>query len=375
MKAIIHIGMMKTGSTSIKTWLSSNFAALKAQGVLSNQDAGVFGKIPAQNGLKYAACEVALREFGVDENSTWLVPRVEKIPGGMEKMRDICKLMTDQLENLSGKIGILIYCDEVIYRFSKIQMIALEQYLSRFFEEITYVIYIRNTVDFLVSMYTQKLHNSLIYAHGTQNYIGFFEFLKNCASGLVPFGLESSFGNLFDWSNVLGDRLNVRLLESEWLVNNDLIEDFASLVGVPAFEKPDRMNEAFAAEYVEYVRYLNSEYRNILPSATRLKSTDILKLSSSGKPKLAASDAQAKLIHDLHREQEEKIRKVFFPDRPFLFSPKLRNNGTTPTPLTERRKVKIGHEIQVSLAPEVWSPYEFACNGLRGKLNLRVAKH
>ena len=359
MKAIIHIGMMKTGSTSIQTWLHSNRAALEDKGMQSNEGAGRFEKFH-QGALKYAVYQTAMHELGADEKTAWVDSWGELKWEG--KMYEFCKLLTNQLEKFSGESGTFIYSDETLYKCNETQMIALDKYLSRFFDDRTYVAYIRNTVDFFVSLYSQKLHSSLFFEWRTQEYL---EFLKKCANDLVPYGLESSFGNLFDWNKALGDRLNVRLLESDWLVNGDLIEDFASLVGVAAFGKPGRINESFAAEYVEYVRFLNLEYQNGLPRKIREKALEILKDASSGKSKLAASDAQAKSIRDAHREQEEKIRKRFFPDRPFLFSPKFRGCGVAPVPLTKRRKAKIESEIREKMSPEVWVPHEFARSGRR----------
>lgn len=362
MKAIIHVGMEKTGSTSIQAWLRENRAALEAEGVYPNGGREALKWIGRKE-LRYAIFRVAMDEMGLDEKSARL-PTKMKIPAKDEKVNENYKSLTGKFEALSGKSGIFLISDEQLFRCNEFQLLALEKYLSRFFEEITYVVYIRNTVDFCMSMYSQKLNSNPFIEYNTQSYS---EFVQKCMTDLVPYGLESSFGNLFFWSKVLGNRLNVRLLESDWLVKGDLIEDFASLVGVRIFEKPDRMNESFAAEYIEYVRYLNLEYRGIIPWEIRKKAIRILKKSSSGKPKISASDAQAKSIRDLHLEQEEKIRIKFFPDRPFLFSPKSYGSGIAPTPLTERRKEKIESEIRENIAPDGWTPREFACNGPRKK--------
>lgn len=359
MKAIIHIGMAKTGSTSIQQWLKFNSAALEAKGVYSNEGMFPWALGRGRRELTYAIYQTARHELGVDEQSAWLGPRARN-PEDDEKLLKNCKLLTSQLEDLSGEPGIFIYSYEVLYRCSEIQMIAIEKFFSRLFRDRTYVVYIRNTVDFLVSFYSEKLQNNFFYEQSTLPYS---KFLKKCLTTSVPFGPESSFGNLFNWDKLLGDRLNVRLLESDWLVNGDLIDDFAYLVGVAPLGKPPKMNESFAAEYIEYVRFLNRKFRDKLPRAVRKKAIEILKDASSGKQKLATSDAQAKSIEDIHREQEEKIRTRFFPDRPFLFFQKFRGNGVAPVPLTWRRKAEIELEIRKKISPIRWEPYKLA----RGK--------
>ena len=243
-----------------------------------------------------------------------------------ERLKKNYKFLTDQLMRLSEAAGHFIYSSESLYQCSEIQIIAIDKFLSRFFEEIIYVVYIRNPVDFLVSMYAYKIlyrHNNY-YEYGTQEYS---EFLKKCASDLIPYGAESSYQNLFNWSHVLGGKLKVRLLESDWLVKGDLIEDFASLAGVASFDKPSRMNDSIAAKYIEYVRFLNREFRYNFPGKIRGKILAVLRNASSRKPKLSASVAQANSIRKLHREQDEKIRKIFFPYRPYLFAPKIRGRA------------------------------------------------
>ena len=354
LRAVIHIGMQKTGSSSIQVWLRSNRATLEAFGVYQNKDVDLQGGYRGR-AIKHAIFHVALQELGVDEKMAWMGP-IEKL----RKERNIhenYKLLTDHLEKLNEEPGTFVYSMEGLYSCSKVQMIALDKFLSRFFEDRTYVVYIRNTVDFLVSMYSQKIRSNQNSEYGV---IEYHEFMNKCASELAPYGTASSFGNLFEWDYVFGDKLKVRLLESDWLVNGDLIEDFASLIGVAPFVNPGRMYQAIAAEYVEYLRYLNRECRESLPRKKRGRAVEILSSASSGKPKLAASDAQAKSIRELHREREERIRDRFFPDRPFLFSTAFRGSGVAPAPLTARRKAEIESLISEKLAPEVWAPHEHA---------------
>lgn len=340
MKAIIHIGMMKTGSTAIQTWLRSNRVALKAEGVYSP-----WGTDTPETNINHwnimcAVFLMSLHEFGVDEKTAWM-GSIRNIPERGSAYGD-CKFVTNQLEKLSGKSGIFIYSRETLYDCNETQIAALDKFFSRFFEERTYVIYLRNMANYFVSLYSHKLYKNTE-RFGT---LSFIEFWKKYACAPVPYSSEFSFENLLDWHKVLGDRLNVRLLESDWLVNADLIEDFASLASVAAFKKPGIVNESFAAEYIEYVRFLNMELiQDGIPRKIRKNVLEILKNALAGEPKLIVSDAQAKSFRDVHGELQEKIRKLFFPDRPFLFPPRFYGSGVAPTPLTECRKMVIESEL------------------------------
>lgn len=124
-----------------------------------------------------------------------------------------------------------------------------------------------------------------------------------------------------------------------------MIEDFSTLIGIGGLRKPDRMNESFAAEYVEYIRFLNRKFGRMQPEDFRWRTYALLQIASTGKPKLAASEKQADAIRSVHGELEERVRKRFFPDRRFLFSEKFRGNGIMPLLLTDGRMAEIESEL------------------------------
>ena len=364
MKAIIHIGMEKTGSSSIQTWLRTNRARLEGENVYPSNSAYPYKTVNMQsrcpsisgipaNALIHAVFHVARDKMGLDEKLAWAGPR-ERNPRRDAKYYKNFKLLTEYLFGLGNKPGIFVYSLEGIYKFHKIQMIALDHYLSRFFENLNYVVYIRDIVDFLPSMYAQKIRDNKIFDYATLEYS---KFLNKCTSELAPFGRESSLEILFDWKKVLGNKLNVRLLDPDWLVNGELIEDFASLLDVGTFRKPERVNESFAADYIEYVRFLNLEFEDSLPLGIRKKALQILTEASSGKPKLAVSDALAESIREIHRDQEERIKRRFFPGRSDLFSKKSYGQGVSPAPLSDCRKSGIESFLRKKMAPEEWPPH------------------
>lgn len=347
MKAIIHIGMPKTGTTSIQTWIKSNRVALEARSIHS------FPSTVDRYALEHAIFVVATNEMGVDEHTAW--QGSENQHSNMKKIIERnYQFLTSHLENLHGQSGIFICSLEVLYKRSELHMIALDKFLSRFFNKITYTVYIRDTVDFFVSMYSEKLRN-FCPKYGSEE---FSRFLSRCERNMIPFGTESSFGHLFKWNAVFGERLDVRLMEQNWLKNGDLIDDFASILGTDAIRKPSRMKESFAAEYIEFIRYLNRKFGRSLPEKLRINIRKILTAESAGKIKLAASDGRASSIHFIHREQDERIRKKFFPDRKVLFSSKSRGHGVIPPPLTDRRQSIIEGELREKMALTVWELYE-----------------
>ena len=349
MKAIIHIGMPKTGTTSIQTWLNLNREPLKVKEV------HLIPTTMRRTALEDAIIFLASRGIGFDEYRAWqgLHDRLRNMACVIEEN---FKLLNAYLEKLSGQSGIFIYSLELLYRHNEVHMITLDKFLSRFFEEINYVVYIRDTVDFFVSLYSQKLR-IFCPQYGSEE---LSRFLKRCERNSIPYEMESSFAHLFEWERIFGERLDVRLMESDWLINGDLIDDFASILGMDTFCAPDREKRSFAAEYIEYVRFLNLEFGQKLPIGIRKRALNILMAASAAKPKPVASDKQASLIHAIHREQEDRIRKKFFPGRTILYSPKARGEGVMPLPLTEYRKREIERELNEKMVPLAWNPYELS---------------
>ena len=338
MKATIHIGMKKTGSTSIQTWMASNRIALEAAGVR------LIEETVNDAALRNAACHVAMHELGEDEEIVW--------PGRWKSERrdsDHDELSA-KLENLSRKSGMFVYSHEGLYDCSELHMKSLDRFLARYFEDRTYVAYIRDSADFFVSMYSQKIVNF----NKKYGSVPYSEMVDRCMRETVPFSPDSDFGNLLAWDDVFGEKFSVRLLDSIWLIKGDLIRDFASLIGVAAYRVPENMNESLAAEYIEYCRELLVKYGKGYHTNFREPVMKTLLEASAGKPKLCFSDEQAKAIYEFRREEEERIRIRFFPERDCLFAPRCRGGGIAPTPLTRFRKKEIESFLRKKIPLSAW---------------------
>ena len=379
MDAVIHIGLPKCGSTSIQSWLRLNGKALEGEGVR------MIGGNPTQ--LLWASIHVALRELGVDEESAWrhLDWQRKSMSGAIH---GIYEDLSGRFEQMKAVSGVFVLSQELLFMRNEINIISIDKFLAKFFENRTYVVYIRDTIDLFVSTYSEvlRMRNRRLIT------LEFQKFLKKCVDNPRKRHEENYFDQLFVWERLVGRKLNVRLLESNWLTNGNLIEDFSSLIGVGPFCMPLRENESFAAEYVEYVRFLNRKMEDAYSArirgkaietlkassagqsmdarALRFHALEILRAASAGKPKLSVSDEQAKSIRKHFHEKEEKIRKRFFPDRPFLFSPKPCCEGLMPLPLTNRRMVEIETEIREKMTPMDWESYNLALrNGSDGRVH------
>ena len=333
-KAVIHIGLPKCGSTTIQSWMDMNREAIETKG------GWIFDTDPKQ--LICACIHLAINELGVDEMTAWRnFPVLQKKRG--DKIREIYDDLSGRIEKKLGNFYVFVYSwERLSYKAEEFHILALDTYLSKFFENRTYVLYLKDTVDLFVSSYSQALRSQ----YPEINCKSFQKWLKKLTSNPAQNFKENYFERLLVWNKVVGSRLHVNLLDPDTLKNGDLIDDFSSLIGLGPFCKPTRRNVSFAAEYIEYVRYLNLKFADDLLNKSRTQIVEILTNQSLAKPKLSVSDEQAETIRNTFHEKHEIIRNIFFPDRHFLFSPKYYGEGTTPLPLTERRKDEIELEIR-----------------------------
>ena len=153
MKAIIHIGMPKTGTTSIQTWLHSNCATLETAGVHSITGHPITG---VRHLLLQTSIHMAMLELGVDEKTAWegmegrpvtrnlglevdenadRLTMTEQKRSRAEKIKSAYDFMTEKLEAMSGKSGVFVSSDERLYKMKNL-IPALDRYLARFFEKI-----------------------------------------------------------------------------------------------------------------------------------------------------------------------------------------------------------------------------------------------
>lgn len=298
-----------------------------------------------------ASIHAGIHEFGIPEEKMRQSLGKPLYKGETENK---FKSLVFEFENMLtyGASTFLASCEKLIW-LNEIQIATLDRFLSQFFEDRIYMIYIRNTIDYYISRYSQKLYNNSL-----PGWMNLEEFLKYCINETFAGDRINYWDQVFLWKNIFGDSFFVRLLESDWLVKNDLIEDFSSFIGIPSYCKPSNQNESFAAEYIEYVMKINKTFGHKIPLTTRRKAFNFLQNSSRGKPKLSVSDELAHSVQKKTHDQEERIRYKFFPERKRLFAKKHRNPVVAPIPLTKKRMAAIDVEIQKAIYPTNWDRFK-----------------
>tara|TARA_B110000483_G_scaffold137277_1_gene164136 strand:- start:4468 stop:6093 length:1626 start_codon:yes stop_codon:yes gene_type:complete len=310
LKAIVHIGTEKTGTTSIQRYLYQNRAKLKGAGFYFLQSAG------KRNNQ-------ALPAYCLDENRPddyFRNQRIQTLKQRQEFKRLFIKAFDSEIRGLPRHVTTVIMSSEHFH--SRIRTEAeldnLSELLTPYFDEIKIVCYLREQATTCKSYYSTHLKSG-----GTDS---FSEFLGRCRPENVYFNYHEMLAN---WERGFGfESLDVSLFLQERFLNGDLLDDFtakidATLVG--ALNKPNEVeNESFTPFGQALARAVNI----IFPRSTvapeegivrdRCKKIITQRLSGSGQ--LPSVEVQTS-IYDSFIESNALVQRKFFPTVHSLFAP------------------------------------------------------
>lgn len=307
-RAMVHIGLSKTGSLTIQTWLAQNRDALAQQGVTFDPlDTGT-GPTPFRHVVGFGCLAVAvggreiksphIRAFhGLTDTASWTARAGE--------------FRTRAEASIAGTgPGTYVISSEwladVVNTTENIA--ALDAWLAKRFDRVQYLVYLRDQRDWVVSAYGQHVKTG-----GTSGMAQFVA--RRC---------KQDYNAVVQrWLAVVGrDRLAVRLLIPEFLTGGDLIADCASLIGVDTapLTLPGRMNESMSKARLTAL-LLTNRAAALLPAAVvqRLRGVVLMRRNQDTGPKLKLTPAQSALITDSNATSNETLRALLFPERKVLF--------------------------------------------------------
>jgi hypothetical protein len=227
MKAIIHIGTEKTGTTTIQEFLHENREALKSRGI-------GFLHTPGLRNQRLLAV-YAMNDKQTDD---FIVQHDLSSPQKKREWNNKFKTtLYDEIRKLDKSIHTVIFSSEHLHSRLKSEsaMQRLKDLLSPWFNEVDILIYIRRQDQVAASAYSTKLK-----AGATPDQI------LN-----LKVGPENPYYNYYHqlqkWSSIFGKgHINIRLFEPEKFYNNNLIADFLTSTGINESEQwflPEKLNE------------------------------------------------------------------------------------------------------------------------------------
>lgn len=252
MKAIIHIGLHKTGTTTIQHFLAANRPALDEQGFHFASGCRYYTD---QNGNK--------RQSGEDANHAmiaWLLAE----PGTLSHMLPLYQIdaaldnaefrkrelreFRKQIESLPEHIHTLIFSAEVFSTSDSARIAALHDFFTSIFSECRIAVYLRDQTALIPSFITTAQRwGATNDSYNEDDWDGQLSWLN----------YEKL---LRDWESVFGrENICARIFDRAELLANDLIADFASACGFAHenMERIENRNVSLSPEVNEFLWRFN----------------------------------------------------------------------------------------------------------------------
>lgn len=310
--AFLHIGLPKTGSTSLQSFLTRNRARLRRQGAYYPRCLGRTAHV------RLGAYAVAYRPR--EEGPAAARPLHERL--GIRSQDDwqaFCAETEDkldqELQSLDGKIDRVLFSNVQVYGAESGQpgLERIKALLRRHFDQLRVIVYLRRQDERLASAYSTALergvHTSIDqWANHERDWS--MDYVRVLADLAAVFGKEA---------------LIPRLYRQDLWPDGDLIMDFAQVVGLNVeadFVRPSRENASLDMISQEMLRRLNLL---LPPAGSNLenwgRSAFIARLNkqSEGKGRALSDQLRHRLL-ERYAASNEEVRQAWFPKQSSLFA-------------------------------------------------------
>lgn len=341
MKAIVHIGTPKTGTTAIQEFLFRNAAGLEDQGVHYHRDGQ----------RRKPHFEFALAALSqVDE-------LLHDTPGFRERYH--ARNLTEQSKTAAPAFEALrqyrndptdrtvVFSAEQIWAFlrSERAIRAMNDLFSGSFDDVRYIVYVRHPAILLMSTYSTRLRHEY---DGT---------LDDFLMWAMERGLLHYHDRLKMWQDIVGDdRFRVQLYDAGVFAKVGLLPGFCEACGIDPtnFRLPERQNEAMSLVATEALSATNAQFslrdRNGSERRSRhFARREILKRAPGGE-RIGLLKDQLATLDEATREDTEKVRQTFFPDRSTLFEEEPRTITETQLLAARRQATELLAELYAELS-------------------------
>lgn len=309
MKAIVHIGPPKTGSTSIQTMLWDNRTTLLDRGIAYDnydeqrqpQSHYAYAVFHQRQEVPKGPAGYHLTDGTPEERTAYFDGVVQHLATWRDRFDTPLAVFSSEHFAPALRTPDLVRDCDAMFR--------------KAFDEVEYVIYIRDPIAVYPSSYSEQLKSGAIA-------MPFDHFI-------VKRGARWSQLKMLDtWSDAVGSRLNVRLFEKAWWTGGSLLSDFCAVMGTTTdgLLLPEPVNEKLSAPLMRAIISLNRAHADETDffrrvDTCRARAARLMELAPDGPPfemnrkQIAAIEAQSD-------DEIEEIRQRFFPERDRLFTPR-----------------------------------------------------
>ena len=305
MKAVIHIGTHKTGTTTIQNFLGKNRDSLKKQGIC----------VPVGRFFKWAKQAELFAAVAMPE--AWHSRSILSYCGHRQCVRVFKRKFTaiDQEKiweefwhrnkaNRNKDDRVVFSCEE-LGLLTRDEVVKLGKLMKPLFDDVTIVLYLRRQPEFLVSFYNTRVLGGLqwnVYDYLDQpeedSNLTYHEIVKR-------------------WSIFGKDKLKIRIFDKREFHGNDLLSDFADAVGfdMKGLERVANQNLSIDSSSVEFLRLLNSHipatYDQWTLNPVRLQLRKCFDAMVSDKKAYYLNRSEAQRIIDQFKEGNDWIAREY----------------------------------------------------------------
>jgi hypothetical protein len=332
--AYVHIGLEKTGTTTLQYFMQRNEPLLEQQGLYYPKRLGNV------NHIHLAA--YAQDSDKIDEIRQSL---------GIQNAADVLRFREKVEESLASELAAtapavtnVVFSNEHIHsrltRLGEVQL--LRELIQRHCETIKIVVYLRRQDKIAVSLY------STLYRAGA---IGIQPvFINQQPMFYDYYAILDMYARVFGRENVI-----IRILEPARLINNNLLDDFSNAVGLNlegrTHRRPPPLNVSLTPDAIQFLAEFNRHVPWLVDGKVNKYRADILAVIDArfcGQAQLV-SRGQAEEFYSRFKEMNERTREHFLPEiHPSLFTEDF-DLYPEKEPLLERN-----YEDAVRIAAELW---------------------
>ena len=290
----IHIGLEKTGTTSIQDFLFNNTEKLKNKSIF-------YPTILGENQISLCIYSAQRKNVGNLAPEKQEIKIKENLPQTIQSI--IKRFDKSNCENL-------VFSNE--HLSSRLKNTNDIENLKRLFDHCNYpvkiVVYVRNQVDLLESLYFEGIK-----AGGKEN-------LDDWANKFSYFELDY-MKLLSEWESVFGkESIIVRLFDRRILKNGDAIDDFLDVLSVERnenFSISSQQNISLGYKSIEFMRRYNLNVKE--PERMTYKLNNLLNDYNNNKQKTSLSYDTRVSIFDKYKKSNHQFLEKYLPEISYDF--------------------------------------------------------
>jgi hypothetical protein len=306
LKAIIHIGMEKAGSTSMQKYLYLNKDKLKGNGICCSQTTEHCFYPKNYRSAKLLDLMLPKR----DETRLREALGINNKPNDIALLHDeICQMLTQEVQEASGEVGIMVFSDEsFISELCHDGWVAsLYEFLSGLFDEVIVFCYVRRQDQWLSSSFSEILRRGFAP-------IDLFN-LTTSDVFLKKRRLLEYHNRYKQWSKYFGEaNVIFKPFLKENFYSHNLVADFCHTLDLPFFEGKEEFQENVSINVDGQLILLaaNKLLENKqLDASTQKKCVAYLNQHYTGKG-FVPDDKQIKVIKNYYQPQNAFLNEAGF---------------------------------------------------------------